>query len=74
MLGNGGAGPSTIFVYDIRSGELVRTYQVEGEDLSQQHVMVNIAFDGAVASMPFTGSSGSCGSRPAAGGKRRTLT
>lgn len=46
MFGTAGQPPSAIFAYDLRTGELVRTYPLSGEDLSQEHATSGIAFDG----------------------------
>lgn len=46
MFGNAGQPPSAIFAYDLRTGELIRTYFLSGENLSQDHMSAGIAFDG----------------------------
>ena len=46
-FGTAGDGtPSRVFVFDVDSGELVRTYDIQGEDLNQDHANSCIAFDG----------------------------
>ena len=45
-FGTAGDGtPSRVFVYDANSGALVRTYDIQGEDLNQDHANSCIAFD-----------------------------
>lgn len=46
MFGTAGQPPSAIFAYDLRTGDLIRTYLLSGEDLSQDHMSAGIAFDG----------------------------
>ena len=43
--GTAGLGPSTVVAFDTRTGALVRTYTILGEDLSQDHSLTNMAFD-----------------------------
>lgn len=43
--GTAGSGPSPIFVYDRKSGALIDTIEVAGEDLSQEHALSNAAVD-----------------------------
>jgi sugar lactone lactonase YvrE len=45
-FGNAGEPPSKVFAYDIKDGSLVRTYAIQGENLSQDHANSCIAFDG----------------------------
>ena len=46
-FGTAGDGQSSkVFAFNIRSGELVREYAIQGEDLSQDHANSCIAFDG----------------------------
>ncbi|HEX8475571.1 MAG TPA: SMP-30/gluconolactonase/LRE family protein [Pyrinomonadaceae bacterium] len=46
-FGNAGNGhPSEVYVFDIKSGELVERYPVQGENLALDHANSNIAFDG----------------------------
>ena len=42
----GDATPSRVFAFDIDSGALLTTYDIQGEDLSQNHANSCIAFDG----------------------------
>ena len=45
-FGTAGDGtPSRVFAYDADSGALLRTYDIQGEDLSQDHANSCIAFD-----------------------------
>lgn len=46
MFNAGQQHPSTIFAYDLRTGDLVRTYLLSGEDLSRDHMSAGMAFDG----------------------------
>ena len=47
-FGTAGDGtPSRVFAYDADSGALLRTYDIQGENLSQDHANSCIAFDGA---------------------------
>lgn len=43
--GTAGTGPSVVHVYSTGSGRLLRTYAIEGEDLSQEHAIVGMAAD-----------------------------
>lgn len=43
--GTAGLGPSTIFAFSTSSGKVVRTYEIQGEVLAQDHSLNNIAFD-----------------------------
>lgn len=45
-FGTAGSGPSHIYVYNTQSGALERTIEIEGQDLSQEHALSNIALDG----------------------------
>ena len=45
LAGTAGLGPSTVVAFDTRTGALVRTYTIQGEDLSQAHSLTNMAFD-----------------------------
>jgi sugar lactone lactonase YvrE len=45
-FGTAGEPPSKVFAFDTKTGELVRTYSIQGEDLSQDHANSCIAFDG----------------------------
>ena len=38
-FGTAGSGPSKILVYDVRTGEFIREYVIQGQDLSQEHVV-----------------------------------
>ncbi len=38
--------PSPVFAFNDKTGELLRTYQIQGEDLNQEHANSCIAFDG----------------------------
>ena len=45
-FGTAGDGtPSRVFAYDLDSGALLRTYDIQGEDLNQDHANSCIAFD-----------------------------
>jgi sugar lactone lactonase YvrE len=45
-FGNAGNGhPSEVYVFDIKSGELVERYPAQGENLALDHANSNIAFD-----------------------------
>ena len=46
-FGTAGEPPSKVFAYDTRTGETVREYAIQGEDLTQDHANSCIAFDGA---------------------------
>ena len=39
-----GLGPSKVFAFDARTGQLLREYAIENEDLSQDHSLNNLAF------------------------------
>lgn len=43
--GTAGTGPSTVHVFAARSGRLLRSYAIEGEDLSREHAIVGMATD-----------------------------
>lgn len=43
--GTAGQGPSKILAFNSHSGKLVRTYDIQGENLAQDHSLTNIAFD-----------------------------
>jgi sugar lactone lactonase YvrE len=45
-FGTVGAGPSQVLSYDLKSGALLRTYVIAGEDPGQEHGLSGIAFDG----------------------------
>jgi sugar lactone lactonase YvrE len=45
-FGNAGEPPSKVFAFDIKDGSLVRTYAIQGENLSQDHANSCVAFDG----------------------------
>lgn len=42
--GTAGLGPSKVMAFDTRTGQLLREYVIENEDLSQDHSLNNIAF------------------------------
>ena len=44
-FGTAGSGPSKILAYDIRTGDFIREYVVQGQDLGKEHVVAGIAFD-----------------------------
>lgn len=44
-FGTAGTGPSTVNIYDSKSGELLQTLSVEGEALEYEHALSNIAID-----------------------------
>jgi sugar lactone lactonase YvrE len=45
--GTAGQGPSKVFAFNARRGNLVRTYEIQGESLAQDHSLTNMAFDRA---------------------------
>src|SRR5216110_1682596 len=46
-FGTAGEPPSKVFAYDTSTGETVREYAIQGENLAQDHANSCIAFDGA---------------------------
>src|SRR5262245_48105447 len=42
--GTAGLGPSTVVAFNRRTGALLRTYTIQGEDLSKDHSLTNMAF------------------------------
>ena len=46
-FGTAGEPPSKVFAYDTRTGEQLREYAMQGENLAQEHANSCIAFDGA---------------------------
>lgn len=44
-FGTAGMGPSRIFVYHLRTGRLEREIVIQGQDLSQEHALSELAFD-----------------------------
>src|SRR5262245_18234691 len=44
-FGNAGSGPSKVYAFDVRSGEQLNEYVIQGEDLSQDHGLSGLAFD-----------------------------
>lgn len=46
VQGTAGTGPSEIYVYSLSDGSLVRTIEVTGQDLSQEHAVAGTAADG----------------------------
>jgi sugar lactone lactonase YvrE len=44
-FGTAGAGPSAIYAFDVRTGERVRDYVIQGENLAYEHGLSNEAFD-----------------------------
>ena len=45
-FGTTGTGPSAVFAFNTDTGELVRTYETQGENLMAEHADSCIAFDG----------------------------
>jgi sugar lactone lactonase YvrE len=45
-FGTAGTGPSHVFAFDIKTGELVHTYPTQGENLLGEHANSCVAFDG----------------------------
>lgn len=45
-FGTAGTGPSEVRVYDVHTGELKRTLTIQGQDLSQEHALSCLTFDG----------------------------
>lgn len=45
-FGTAGSVASQIYAFDRKSGALSRTYVIQGQDLSQEHAISNLAFDG----------------------------
>ena len=45
-FGTAGTGPSEVRVFDVRTGALKRVLTIQGQDLSQEHALSCIAFDG----------------------------
>src|SRR5437660_1068859 len=45
VRGNAGEGPSKIFAYDLATGALERTYTITGQDTTQNHGLLGMAFD-----------------------------
>jgi sugar lactone lactonase YvrE len=43
--GTAGLGPSTVVAFRTRTGKVARTYTIQGENLSQDHTLTNMAFD-----------------------------
>jgi sugar lactone lactonase YvrE len=46
-FGTAGQGPSKVFEFRTATGELRRTYDIQGEDLSQEHALSCITTDGS---------------------------
>jgi sugar lactone lactonase YvrE len=46
-FGTAGEPPSKVFAFNTKTGELVREYAIQGEDLSQDHANSCMAMDGA---------------------------
>ena len=45
-FGTAGTGPSAVVAFDITSGDIVRTYDTQGEQLAGEHANSCVAFDG----------------------------
>lgn len=43
--GTAGLGASTVVMFNARTGKLLRTYTIQGENLAQDHSLTNMAFD-----------------------------
>lgn len=45
-FGTAGQGPSKVLLYHASSGRLLRTFDIQGEDLTQEHANSSVAVDG----------------------------